>query len=41
MVLGVQWLSNLGQIKWDFKELFMQFELDHQQFSPVSVDQRS
>ncbi|KAF7119456.1 hypothetical protein RHSIM_Rhsim13G0234900 [Rhododendron simsii] len=30
MVLGVQWLSNLGPILWDFKNLQMQFQVaDH------------
>ena len=28
MVLGVQWLSKLGPICWDFKQLLMQFKLD-------------
>lgn len=25
MVLGVHWLRNLGQIKWDFEKLVMEF----------------
>lgn len=27
MVLGVQWLSTLGPVLWDFKELQMQFSV--------------
>lgn len=27
MVLGVRWLATLGPIYWDFKELFMQFDV--------------
>ncbi|XP_074314174.1 uncharacterized protein LOC141649382 [Silene latifolia] len=26
MVLGVQWLSSLGPVLWDFKQLRMQFQ---------------
>lgn len=28
MVLGVQWLSDLGTVKWDFKRLIMEFDLN-------------
>lgn len=27
MVLGVQWLSDLGTVKWDFKRLVIEFDL--------------
>ena len=27
MVLGIQWLETLGEIKWDFKELRMEFKV--------------
>ena len=27
MVLGIQWLETLGEIKWDFKELRMEFKI--------------
>ena len=27
MVLGIQWLSSLGTISWDFKYLHMEFML--------------
>lgn len=27
MVLGVQWLSTLGTINWDFKKLVLEFKL--------------
>ena len=27
MVLGIQWLETLGEIKWDFKSLRMEFEV--------------
>lgn len=27
MVLGVQWLSTLGTVRWDFKNLIMEFML--------------
>ncbi|XP_074283542.1 uncharacterized protein LOC141608089 [Silene latifolia] len=30
MVLGVQWLSNLGTVKWNFKKLWMTFEYEGQ-----------
>lgn len=30
MVLGVQWLSTLGTVKWDFKELIMEFMVKDQ-----------
>lgn len=29
MVLGVQWLSNLGTVKWDFKRLMMEFDYNN------------
>ena len=28
MVLGIQWLETLGEIKWDFKQLRMEFEIE-------------
>lgn len=28
MVLGIQWLSELGPILWDFKRLWMEFRID-------------
>lgn len=28
MVLGIQWLETLGSIKWDFKNLIMEFKLN-------------
>lgn len=27
MVMGIQWLETLGEIRWDFKELKMEFTL--------------
>lgn len=27
MVLGIQWLSKLGSIKWDFKRMIMKFDV--------------
>ena len=30
MVPGVQWLSTLGTVKWNFTKLFMEFEVDKQ-----------
>ncbi|KAL2931387.1 Retrotransposon-derived protein PEG10 [Bienertia sinuspersici] len=32
MVLGVQWLSELGTVKWDFKKLMMEFEFQGSHF---------
>ena len=32
MVLGVQWLSTLGTIKWDFQKLWMEFLYQDQSF---------
>lgn len=28
MVLGIQWLANLGPVKWDFKNLSIEFSLN-------------
>ncbi|CAL5428628.1 unnamed protein product [Camellia sinensis] len=28
MVLGIQWLATLGPVKWDFKNLSMEFQLN-------------
>ena len=30
MVLGIQWLETLGEIRWDFKHLRMEFEVNGQ-----------
>ncbi|WOH00327.1 hypothetical protein DCAR_0519686 [Daucus carota subsp. sativus] len=30
MVLGVQWLSTLGTVKWNFNKLLMEFQVDKQ-----------
>ena len=34
MVLGVQWLETLGEIKWDFKQLRMEFLVQGQRHIP-------
>lgn len=37
MVLGIQWLSTLGPICWDFKKFVMDFMLDNQKFKPIGI----
>ena len=33
MVLGIQWLFELGPVLWDFKELTMEFSVGDQNFA--------
>ncbi|XP_074363636.1 uncharacterized protein LOC141704251 [Apium graveolens] len=40
MVLGIQWLSILGPVYWDFKKLKMEFILDDEQISLKGIPQK-
>lgn len=40
MVLGIQWLSTLGPVYWDFKKLKMEFILDDDQIFLKGIPQK-